>query len=259
MKKLIAYSSVAHMAFVTIGLFAFNRQGIEGGLIVMLSHGLVSGALFLCVGVVYDRLHTPRDRPLWRPLQQHAGLRPAVHALHHGLGRPARHVAASSASSWPWSAPMRPTPGSPRSPPPASSSAPPTCSGSTGGSPSAPRRTAEAAAMPDLNKRELADPRADRRGGAVDGRLSGELHRADARATSTCCSTRIERAAPPGDAQLDRRPSGARRRAGAWSGRGAPLMLHDFLLILPEEILSVGALAADAGRGLGRRPGGAGC
>ncbi|MCJ8190089.1 NADH-quinone oxidoreductase subunit M [Sphingomicrobium aestuariivivum] len=58
MKKLIAYSSVAHMAFVTFGLFAFNRQGIEGGLIVMLSHGLVSGALFLCVGVVYDRLHT---------------------------------------------------------------------------------------------------------------------------------------------------------------------------------------------------------
>jgi NADH-quinone oxidoreductase subunit M len=57
-KKLIAYSSVAHMAFVTIGLFAFNRQGLEGSLIVMLSHGLVSGALFLCVGVIYDRLHT---------------------------------------------------------------------------------------------------------------------------------------------------------------------------------------------------------
>ena len=58
MKKLIAYSSVAHMAVVTAGLFAFNRQGIEGALILMLSHGLVSGALFLCVGVVYDRLHT---------------------------------------------------------------------------------------------------------------------------------------------------------------------------------------------------------
>jgi len=58
MKKLIAYSSVAHMAFVTFGLFAFNRQGIEGALVVMLSHGLVSGALFLVVGVVYDRLHT---------------------------------------------------------------------------------------------------------------------------------------------------------------------------------------------------------
>jgi len=58
MKKLIAYSSVAHMAFVTFGLFALNRQGIEGALIVMLSHGLVSAALFLCVGVIYDRLHT---------------------------------------------------------------------------------------------------------------------------------------------------------------------------------------------------------
>src|SRR4051812_12302660 len=58
MKKLIAYSSVAHMAFVTIGLFAFNHQGLDGALVVMLSHGLVSGALFLCVGVIYDRLHT---------------------------------------------------------------------------------------------------------------------------------------------------------------------------------------------------------
>ena len=58
MKKLIAYSSVAHMAIVTIGLFAFNQQGIEGAMIVMLSHGLVSAALFLCVGIIYDRLHT---------------------------------------------------------------------------------------------------------------------------------------------------------------------------------------------------------
>ena len=58
MKKLIAYSSVAHMGFVTAGLFVFNRQGIEGGILMMLSHGVISGALFLCVGVVYDRLHT---------------------------------------------------------------------------------------------------------------------------------------------------------------------------------------------------------
>jgi NADH-quinone oxidoreductase subunit M len=58
MKKLIAYSSVAHMGFVTFGLFAMNRQGIDGAMIVMLSHGLVSGALFLIVGVIYDRLHT---------------------------------------------------------------------------------------------------------------------------------------------------------------------------------------------------------
>ncbi|MDP6269519.1 MAG: NADH-quinone oxidoreductase subunit M, partial [Alphaproteobacteria bacterium] len=58
MKKLIAYSSVAHMGFVTIGIFSFTVQGVEGGLIVMLSHGLVSGALFLVVGVVYDRIHS---------------------------------------------------------------------------------------------------------------------------------------------------------------------------------------------------------
>ncbi|MGB3833273.1 MAG: NADH-quinone oxidoreductase subunit M [Mesorhizobium sp.] len=58
MKKLIAYSSVAHMGFVTIGIFAMNQEGIQGSLFQMLSHGLVSGALFLCVGVVYDRLHT---------------------------------------------------------------------------------------------------------------------------------------------------------------------------------------------------------
>ncbi|MBR72820.1 MAG: NADH-quinone oxidoreductase subunit M [Rhodospirillaceae bacterium] len=58
MKKLIAYSSVAHMGIVTIGLFTFNQQGIEGGIFQMLSHGIVSAALFLCVGVVYDRVHT---------------------------------------------------------------------------------------------------------------------------------------------------------------------------------------------------------
>ena len=57
-KKLIAYSSVAHMGYVTMGIFAANIQGIQGGIFQMLSHGLVSGALFLCVGVVYDRMHT---------------------------------------------------------------------------------------------------------------------------------------------------------------------------------------------------------
>jgi NADH-quinone oxidoreductase subunit M len=58
MKKLIAYSSVAHMGFVTMGIFAATTQGIAGGIFQMISHGLVSGALFLCVGVVYDRIHT---------------------------------------------------------------------------------------------------------------------------------------------------------------------------------------------------------
>jgi NADH-quinone oxidoreductase subunit M len=58
MKKLIAYSSVAHMGFVTMGIFTLTHQGVEGGIFQMLSHGVVSGALFLCVGVVYDRMHT---------------------------------------------------------------------------------------------------------------------------------------------------------------------------------------------------------
>ena len=57
-KKLIAYSSVAHMGFVTMGIFTFNAQGIDGAIFQMLSHGLVSAALFLCVGIVYDRMHT---------------------------------------------------------------------------------------------------------------------------------------------------------------------------------------------------------
>ncbi|MBI5612345.1 MAG: NADH-quinone oxidoreductase subunit M [Gammaproteobacteria bacterium] len=58
MKKLIAYSSIAHMGFVTLGLFIFNAQGVEGAVVQMISHGFVSGALFLCVGVLYDRLHS---------------------------------------------------------------------------------------------------------------------------------------------------------------------------------------------------------
>jgi NADH-quinone oxidoreductase subunit M len=58
LKKLIAYSSIAHMGFVTIGLFTLTMQGMQGGLFLMLSHGIVSAALFLCVGVVYDRMHT---------------------------------------------------------------------------------------------------------------------------------------------------------------------------------------------------------
>ena len=57
-KKLIAYSSVAHMGFVTMGLFAMTVQGVAGGIFQMISHGIVSAALFLCVGVIYDRMHT---------------------------------------------------------------------------------------------------------------------------------------------------------------------------------------------------------
>ncbi len=58
LKKLIAYSSVSHMGFVTLGIFVFNPQGIEGGLLQMINHGITTGALFLCVGVLYDRTHS---------------------------------------------------------------------------------------------------------------------------------------------------------------------------------------------------------
>ena len=58
MKKLVAYSSVAHMGYVTLGIFAMNAQGVDGAIFQMLSHGFISGAMFLCVGVIYDRMHT---------------------------------------------------------------------------------------------------------------------------------------------------------------------------------------------------------
>jgi len=58
MKKLIAYSSVAHMGYVTAGIFSVNQQGLDGAIFQMISHGFISGALFLCVGVIYDRMHT---------------------------------------------------------------------------------------------------------------------------------------------------------------------------------------------------------
>lgn len=67
MKKLVAYSSVAHMGFVTLGIFTFTEQGLQGAMVQMLSHGIVSAALFLCVGVVYDRMHT-------REIEQFGGL-----------------------------------------------------------------------------------------------------------------------------------------------------------------------------------------
>ena len=92
MKKLIAYSSVAHMGFVTMGIFAATTQGVAGGIFQMVSHGIVSGALFLCVGVVYDRMHTPRDRGLWRPRQPHAALCRGVHGVHARQCRAARHL-----------------------------------------------------------------------------------------------------------------------------------------------------------------------
>ena len=107
MKKLIAYSSVAHMGVVTIGIFTFNMQGIDGAMFQMLSHGIVSAALFLCVGVVYDRMHT-------REIARYGGLADRmpvyalrVHAVHPGQHRPARHLRLRRRDSWCSSAPSR--------------------------------------------------------------------------------------------------------------------------------------------------------
>ena len=106
MKKLIAYSSVAHMGVVTIGLFTFNEVGIQGGLFQMLSHGIVSGALFLIVGVIYDRIHT-------RDIDRYGGLadRMPTYAVIFmvftmaSMGLPVRP--ALLASFWSLSAPYR--------------------------------------------------------------------------------------------------------------------------------------------------------
>ena len=91
MKKLIAYSSVAHMGFVTLGIFTFSTQGIEGAVFQMVSHGIISAGLFLCVGVLYRPHAHPRDRGLRRPRQSHAALRRVLHGVYHGQRGPAWH------------------------------------------------------------------------------------------------------------------------------------------------------------------------
>ena len=250
MKKLIAYSSVAHMAFVTFGLFAFNRQGIEGAMIVMLSHGLVSGALFLCVGVIYDRLHT-------REIDRYGGLSnnmPGYALLFMlftmaSVGLPGtsgfvgeflRLVGTYEVSSW---AAIVATTG--------------IILGAAymlylywriafGGWPHA-----DAAAMPDLDTREWWLLGADRRGRAVDGRLSRELHARRCAPTSAGCWSGSSAPRRPGDAQLDRRQAAA-AAAERHAPEAGPLM-NQFAPILPEVILSVGAIvlmlvAAFAGR-----------
>ena len=92
MKKLIAYSSVAHMGVVTIGIFTFNVQGIQGALFQMLSHGIVSAALFLVVGVVYDRIHTHEIARFGGLADRMPRLRADLHGVHDGRDGPARHV-----------------------------------------------------------------------------------------------------------------------------------------------------------------------
>ena len=180
MKKLIAYSSVAHMAFVTFGLFAMNRQGIEGAMVVMLSHGLVSGALVPVRRRDLRPAAHPRDRPLRRACRQHAGLCLAVHAVHHGQRRPARDQRLRRRIP----EPGRDLPGV-------------DLGGDRRHHRDHPRRGLHAVALlADLlrhaaqrrrggdarpRRARMVAARADRRGGAVDGRLSRKLHQADAR------------------------------------------------------------------------------
>ena len=213
MKKLIAYSSVAHMAFVTIGLFAFNQQGIEGALIVMLSHGLVSGALFLCVGVVYDRLHS-RDIDRYGGLSNNMPLYALLFMLFTmaSVGLPGTSgfvgeflalVGAYEANSWVAAV------------------------ATTGiilgaaymlwlywriafGTP----RTAEAAAMPDLNRRELAIL-APVAAAVLWMGIYPESFMAPMRADVESLLARIERVAPAGDAALT---AGAPAPAAAHAG-----------------------------------------
>ena len=92
MKKLIAYSSVAHMGYVTMGIFAANQQGIDGAIFQMISHGFISGALFLCVGVIYDRMHTREIDAYGGLVTPHASLRADLHVLHDGERGPAGYI-----------------------------------------------------------------------------------------------------------------------------------------------------------------------
>jgi NADH-quinone oxidoreductase subunit M len=129
MKKLIAYSSVAHMGFVTMGIFSLNKQGIDGAMFQMISHGFVSGALFLCVGVVYDRMHT-REIAAYGGLVNHAAYA-AIFMLftmaNVGLPGTSGFVGEFLTLMGAFQA----TPGSPSSPPPASSCRPAMRCGST--------------------------------------------------------------------------------------------------------------------------------
>ena len=100
LKKLVAYSSVSHMGFVTLGIFIFQQQGMQGAILQMVNHGIITGALFLCVGVIYERTHD-------RTIAKMGGLaaRTPVYAAIFGFfmlasARPARAWPGSWASSW---------------------------------------------------------------------------------------------------------------------------------------------------------------
>ena len=100
LKKLVAYSSVAHMGFATLGIFALNQLGIQGAVLVMINHGVTTGALFIVVGIIYERLHT-RDLGETAGIgKAHADLRPVRGRVCAFLAGVSRARTASSASSW---------------------------------------------------------------------------------------------------------------------------------------------------------------
>ncbi len=200
MKKLIAYSSVAHMAIVSAGLFAFNVQGLEGAMVMMLSHGLVSGALFLCVGIIYDRLHTreiARYGGLSTNMPVYAGMFLLFTMASIGLPGTSGFVAeflslagVYQVSSWATfvlalgiilgAAYML---------------------GLFRGVAFGPQRNEDAALLPDLNRRELA-LLAPLAAGVLWMGVYPESFLAPMRADIAMLETRVARAAPAGDAQF---------------------------------------------------------
>ncbi len=115
-KKLVAYTSVAHMGFVVLGIFALTVNGLQGGLIVMISHGISTGALFLLARHDVRAAPHPPDRRLRRDRPGRALVRHGLHDHGPGLHRPSRAPAGSSVSSWLFWAPSRPGPSWPSSP-----------------------------------------------------------------------------------------------------------------------------------------------
>ena len=105
LKRLIAYSSISHMGFVTLGIFSFNGQGIQGAVLQMFNHGITTGALFLAVGQLYDRTHSRVDRRLRRAARRRCRGSPRSCASSRWRRSACRARPTSSASSWCWSAP----------------------------------------------------------------------------------------------------------------------------------------------------------
>ena len=248
MKKLIAYSSVAHMGFVTMGIFTLTHQGIEGGIFQMLSHGVVSGALFLCVGVIYDRMHTREIAAYGGLVEPHADLCRVLHGVHAGqcrlpgtggfVGEFLTMLGAFSVNTWV------------------------AIFAATGVILSAAymlylywrvdlRRAGEARRcrrITDLSRARDRDPGAARRRHDPDGHLSEADLRCDERSVANLIAAAMRAALSTAPPKL---AAAARRRAMN--------IQTDLSSLLPELILAVGAHGAAADRACARRQAPARC